>query len=179
MTTLRPVSSAVATQLARRITQPGFLIRIGFPQALYLSTRGNITWNDVLWEAWDVEVSGFDTSGARSATSGRLALIDTDDQVLAKLILNVGASERPVTIWQITSDAPAADDPVFWFSGVIDELDIDVAAGKISLSCLTPFAATFSPRFYVSAETGFANVPPNGTVIWWGDDKITLTRGQR
>jgi len=170
----RSVSVAVWAQLSKRITKPGYLVIIAFPSPLFLSSRGALVWNEIQFSDMAMDISGL---GALNNTvgTGSITLLDVD-QFLTNLVITVTVVERGVAIFQIADDAPEYADPVLIFQGITDGMTVDMSRGSITLDLIPSMSRTFSPRYYCAAETGMNWVPPNGTIITWGSEKITIER---
>ena len=53
----RPVSTAHGTALAETLTRPLYLVELGFPVPVRLSSRETTTWNSLLWTAASFRLS--------------------------------------------------------------------------------------------------------------------------
>jgi hypothetical protein len=106
-----------ATQLT--ITQPGWLVELGFATLLRLSSRNDQSWGGYTWTGSRIKrLSGLSADGS-GGQSGTLELINTD-LAYSALVLGEGAADKTVRVWKFYGDNPASDDPVAVFDGVID-----------------------------------------------------------
>jgi hypothetical protein len=169
MRTLSTPTSAAASAL---VTQPGYLVEIGFATPLRLSSRGTVSALGNAWTAWDVEVSGLAHDPARPATSGALTLGD-QDLSLSSLVLG---AERgcEVRVWRYFAEAIDEPDPVLVFDGVAGA----VSGGSDRRVQIQLVAAEntvlFAPRRRMTRETGFSALPPAGKVIAFNGERYTL-----
>ena len=172
----RSLTGAVNTAIGNAITQPGYLVQIGFSVALRLSSRGDVVWQGNTWLDWDIEVGGIDVDGTSSEQSGSLTLGNTDN-VIGALLLVEGIAEKEVNIWKLYGDAPAASDPVLMFSGVGDGYSLLPDAGKATITLEQQAAQTlYTPRRYITRSAGFSALPPVGTAIMWNGERFFLQR---
>lgn len=164
---MKTLSSALISQLGLTITQPGYLIELGYSAVLRLSTLGDISWGAQVWSAFDARVSGLAQDG-KGASSGTLTLGNADG-ALGALALNDGASDIAANIWAVYAGATASADPVQVFAGVIDGCSID--ADKVSFTlCAQGNRTLESPRFFISQINGFNWLKPAGSIIpAWGE----------
>lgn len=167
----RTVSGATQAAIAQRITQPGYFVEMQFSSVVRLCSRGTIPWNGKIWPE-----QGFKIESLSEAAVRALRIRNTDNAIGA-LVLNEGVADRPVQIWKFYGNAPAAADPVSVFSGVCDyaEFDDDGAAVRIALAARGS-DALFSPREFISPQTGFNTLTSAGTVITFGLDRFVLER---
>ena len=84
----RSLSTPTSSASLVLVTQPGYLVEIGFETPLRLSSRGDVAVLGNDWTAWDVRVAGMAHDGARPATSGSLTLGDHDQSITA-LVLGI------------------------------------------------------------------------------------------
>ena len=171
----RFLSPPTATGTSAPVTLPGYLVEIDFATPIYLSSRGNLTWNGQSWIAWDVRITGLGIDGAASSQNGNLTLGNTD-YTIGALVLQQGAAGQVVKVWKFYGEAPAAADPVLVFAGVADAAAIDPDNGTVTMTLQQEGGITqFSPRTYITYASGFSHIPPSGTVIHWNGDTFTLT----
>jgi hypothetical protein len=170
---MKTISGPTTTKMAAPITQPGYLVRLGYSSTLYLSTMGDISWGGFTWSGADVKVVGLKQDGGASNT-GTLLLGNTND-AFGALILNEGASDIAVTIWACYAGATASGDPVQQFVGVTNGADID--SSKVTLQLVEQSNATlYSPRVFVNKAAGFNYLQPAGSKIFANGETYILER---
>lgn len=173
---MRTLTTTTSTATAQTITSPGILVRIDFGIPIYLSSRGDITWNSLNWVSQDVSVSGISWDGTGSQ-KGTLSLGNADN-LFGALILNDGVRGRPIQIWQFYNGAIAPNDPVQIFNGICDEVsEIGLAMIRIAISSQSVRAMT-CPRTFINQASGFNHLPATGKVVTWGDQRYILQRAK-
>lgn len=171
---MRALTDATLAAAAVAVTQPLYLIEIGFTPALRLSTRGDVTWNALAWSGGEaIAVSSLDADGS-GRQSGTIQIGNLDDYV-GTLVLAQGVADRPVKIWKADGAALDVDDPVLVFDGVAQGADVD--ASRVSLSLAGSGArSAYAPRRVIGPAAGFNFLLPAGTKIRIGADTYTLER---
>jgi len=150
------------------VTQPIYLIELGFDPAVRISTSRELVWDGFYWRAAPVTVSSIDNTslGGQQATL-RFA---NQDRVWGALVLSQVAQDRPVKIWLTYYDAAA--EPILYCDGMMDGAAVgaDVTLNVIARS--TAYGST--PRLLCGPP--FMNhLPPAGTELKAGNVTITLT----
>jgi hypothetical protein len=170
----RTLTSAVTTSIGLPVTEPGYFVELLFATPLHLSSRETINWNGADWLTWDIKLRGFGVDGAGSTQSGTLILGNADLSIGA-LVLGEGVADRHVNIWKFYGSAPDVLDPVQIFGGAGDDSRIDADGGTVSIN-LRPAAGVtlYSPRAYMTQESGWNFLPAPGAVIVWGKEVLTL-----
>lgn len=166
---MRLLSAALLAELNLTVTRPGYLVQIDFSTPLYLSTLGNITWNDHSWLAADIKVSGL----ARNEQGDSRGTLSLGNMALdyGALVLNEGVADRAIHIWSVWS---GVTEPVEEFSGVGDACDI---AERVSISLAGQGSRSlYSPRRFINASSGFNVLLPRGTKIAIGNQTYILER---
>ena len=173
---MRTLSGPLITLLGLTVTQPGYLVLLGYSTPLYLSTLGDITWtppggSSHTWKGTDAKVPGLSQDG-KGSSSASLVLGNTDGAI-GVLVLTEGAADIEVSIWAVYAGATASGDPVQVFGGVMDGADI--AADKVTFVLVPQGNQTLeSPRFFISQVNGFNWLKPADSVIHWGTGTYTL-----
>ena len=171
---MRALTYATTTAAAAPVTQPLYLIEIGFAPALRISTRGDVTWNALSWSGGEtIAVGSLDADGSRRQT-GSIQIGNLDDYV-GTLVLAQGVADRPVKIWKADVAALGVADPVLVFDGVATSADVDTSRVSLSLAGSGTRSA-FAPRRVIGAAAGFTVLIPAGTKIRIGADTYTLER---
>lgn len=171
----RTLSSGAATEVARPVTLPGYLVSIAFSVPVRLSTRGDVTWDAMAWSAAHFVCNGLAIDGTPEQ-DGSLVFTDTDGTIAA-LILSEGIQNRAVNVWKLYGETPADDDPVLIFSGVGDGYAMDYAEASVTIG-LKQAETLYAPRQYINAASGFNWLPAPGTAITWGGETFALVREQ-
>lgn len=174
---MRTLTTPTSDAAAALITQPGWLVEIGFTTPLRLSSRGTVEVLGNTFVGWDVQVSGIAIDAAKPATSGSLTLGDHDQSVTA-LALGEKLAGREVRVWRYFAEAIDDEDPVLMFYGVAG-----ASSGGAGRRVTVPLVAReasvlFSPRRYLTREVGFSFLPPAGKVIPFNGERYTL-EGER
>lgn len=169
----RSLSTPTSNASLVLVTQPGYLVEIGFETPLRLSSRGDVAVLGNDWTAWDVRVAGMAHDGARPATSGSLTLGDHDQSITA-LVLGEGVAGREVSVWRYFAVAIAEADPVRIFHGVAG--GASGGAGRTVQIQLVARESTilYAPRRYMTPETGFTGIPAAGKVLVFNGEKYIL-----
>ena len=171
MRTRTPATSSAADAA---VTQPLYLIEIGFTPALRLSTRGDVTWNSLSWSGGEaIDVSSLDADGS-GRQSGTVQIGNLDDYV-GTLVLGQGVADRPVKVWKADGVALDVADPVLVFDGVAQGADVDTSRVSLSLAGSGTRSA-YAPRRVIGPAAGFNFLLPAGTKIRIGADTYTLER---
>ena len=153
------------TEIVAEIVREHFLVRIGFSTSLYLSSRGDITFDSQAYTGANMELELI--VGGRGGT---LSFYDENFAVIGSLI-SEGAAGIPVDVWALYGDAPfaAADDDLI-FSGELDDWGMNDAGISIRL---TEPEEIFVPNITINQANGFNHLPipgtrfntPNGVIV--------------
>lgn len=171
---MRTLTPATTSATDATVTQPLYLIEIGFAPPLRLSTRGDVTWNALAWSGGEaIDVSRLEADGT-GRQSGTVQIGNLDDYV-GTLVLGQGVADRPVKIWKADGAALDVADPVLVFDGVVERADVDTARVSLSLAGAGTRSA-FAPRRVIGSASGFNFMLPAGTKIRIGADTYTLER---
>lgn len=171
---MKTLSAALLTQLGLTVTQPGYLVQLGYtPTPLRYSTLGDISWNAQTWIGNDVKVSGLSTDGKGSSSAG--LRIGNTDLAIGTIALAQGANDIAVDIWAVYAGATATGDPVQVFSGVLNGADIDAAAATFTLSAQSNSTLS-SPRKFINQLNGFSQLKSAGSTLRWGTEAFPLVR---
>ena len=171
----RTLNGTVTTAVGAAVTLPGYLVAIDFATPVYLSSRGDLTWNSKSWVAWAVRIIGLAIDGAASAQDGTLILGNTD-YTMGALVLAEGVAGRAVSVWKLYGETPALADPVLVFSGVADGATINPDGGDVTITLQQAGGVTlYCPRTYINRASGFSHIPADGTLIQWNGETFRLT----
>ena len=171
---MRALTDATINATALAVTQPLYLIEIGFAPALRLSTRGDVTWNALAWSGGEaIAVGSLDADGS-GRQSGTVQVGNLDDY-MGTLVLAQGVADRPVKIWKADGAALDVADPALVFDGVVTSADVDTSRVSLSLAGSGTRSA-FAPRRVIGAAAGFNFLMPAGSKIKIGATTYTLER---
>ena len=171
---MRTLTDASLSAAAGTVTQPIYLIEIGFTPPLRLSTRGDVTWAGNLWSGGETIVVGSLDADGSGRQSGAVQIGNLDDYMGA-LVLSQGVADRPMKVWKADGAALDAADPVLVFDGVVEGADVDTSRVSLSLAGSGTRSA-FAPRRVIGAASGFNFLLPAGTKIKIGATTYTLER---
>ena len=162
---MRTLTTATNDATQTTITRPGYLVEIVSSTILRLSSRGDQTWGGYTW-----------VGGRISRVSKDKVSLINSDLAYSALVLGTAMADTPVRIWKFYNDNPAADDPVQFFTGVVD--DVDIGPDIVTMNLVNENSRTlFSPRKFINAASGFNHLRPAGTRISWGSEVYVLERG--
>ena len=168
----RSLSTNLNTETAKAVTTPIFLIKVGFsPTPLRVSTRGSATALSQTWAQAGARIE-------RVTPFEAVVSFRNDDLSASALFLGTGVVEGlTMQVYQSYGAGPvyADADVVTLFDGVLDvvqsvTVDEVTIIGRSHSELITKI-----PRYRIT-ELDFHHIPPTGTVITWGGEKITLTR---
>ena len=168
---MRTLSAKTTAATGQTITQPRYLVQLGFSTTLYLSTLGGVTWNGISWVESAVQVGRF--SQDRSGSLRGELVLPNEDGLFGAIVLGEDTRDASVKVWQLYGDAPYAyEDAVMLFDGVMGAIrevgdTIPVTVTSVGI------ATARSPRIALSTWLG-DDMPVPGTVIRWGSETLTL-----
>jgi hypothetical protein len=171
----RSLSTPTKNAIAAQLTQPGYLVHIGWAAPVRLSSRGDMTWNGNVYIAAGVMVSGLDWSGSAEQTGS--ILLNNAENLYSATALNEGVADVPIDVWLYDGAATATSDPVQLFAGVGDSCSILPQSVTIKVTS-TRTRSQFSPRAYITQDNGFSIVPPEGRIISWGGTPYRFERSR-
>ena len=177
----RALSGPILAALAAQMTQPGYLVEIGWVGSVVrLSSRGDKNWNSLVWVGVGAAVSGLswdgtgEMRGSIQVLNGGTNTVSGDFTALA---VALGVADIPIKVWIFDGAALAVGDPFLVVDGFGDNCTIDPA--KVVFNFTSKRARTqFSPRRYICAEQGFSIIPPEGKRLDWGGQIYVLNRGR-
>jgi hypothetical protein len=172
---MKTLSTATQTAVAGTVTSPAYFVQLGFTTPLYLSTRGDQSWNGQTWAGGRLgKVSGLSQDG-KGQQKGQIELLNTD-LAYSALILNEGQANKAVSIWMFYGDSPGTNDPVLVFQGVADQATI--GPDKVTLTLIGENTRTmYSPRRFINSSMGFNHLRGAGSILNWGGQSYQLRRG--
>ena len=170
-----PRSVDFSAELSRKITRPFKLIYIGFSTPLYISTGGTVSFDGQTWTKGTASVDSID-QGDAAMTNGSITLLNSDNSISA-FVLSEGARDKACKIYEAYLDTSGllAGTPELVFSGVMDGVNITPEHVRINIQSYSE-AIVKAPRYFCGPPL-MNHVPPDGTIVQWGNDKYTLERG--
>lgn len=172
---MRTLSTPTGDRVDLEATQPGYLVLIEFSTPQRFSTRGDVTWNSLVYTSADLSVRGLVWDG-KAEQNGTLNFTSLDNALIT-LILSEGVAGRRVAIWKFYEGAVAVGDPLMLFDGHGDSLSINPETSDVTITLKGAGSTTqFTPRRFISKPV-FNFLPAPGTVFQMGNQTITLERG--
>jgi hypothetical protein len=169
----RAVSAPTAAAASQTITQPGYLLQVGFSFVGRYSSRGDVNWNGLDWLAANLQVGELQEQPNGSTTL--TVQVGNTDRAFGALCLNEPPQEKPVSVWAFYEGAIALGDPVQIFGGVIEDCDISEAAVTLRLSQSNQGTLVI-PRKRITRDAGFNRLSPAGRVIEFDGVRYELVR---
>ena len=169
---MRSLSSPTLTAVAHSITEPRWFLEIGFSTVVRLSTNGDMSWNSLSWADGAFTVSGlsWDNSISQSVTVN----FEDADNAIAAFVLNEEIADRSLKLWVFDAKATGTADPLLVFDGVCSAVS-GSGNGSLKLQAVKLNSkAVELPRGTYSTVLPAELFAPAGTVIQWGNTKITL-----
>lgn len=169
----RPISGALATELAKTITSVGYLVELGLTTPMRISNIGQVTWNSLTWADQDFSVQGL-VFDADQPLVGQLAIQNVDGAIASTLLAPTEKMyETSVTIYQFARGALGLSDvPKI---AVMAIASLEVTLERVSLALVESKSATASsPRRRVSPDFGFNFATAPGTQFGWGNQIVTI-----
>ena len=171
----RTLSTPTTNALAGQLTQPGYLVYIGWAAPIRLSSRADLTWNGDPYTGFGVVPGGLEWRG--SAEQGGTLKLDNSSGAYSVMALGEGVADVPIKVWIYDEAATATADPVAVFDGVGDSCDIMPDALTIRVTSKRS-RSLYAPRTYITQDNGFSIVPPEGKTIEWGGQRYTFQRAR-
>lgn len=170
---MRALTTPTTDAAAALVTQPGYLVEIGFSTPLRLSSRGTVAVLGNTWAGWDVQVGGIALDATRPAPSGTLTLGD-HDQSISALVLGQGVAGKEVRVWRYFAEAVDDLDPVLVFHGVAGGSS-GGAQHEVQIALVAREATVlFSPRRTLTPEVGFSHLTPAGKTVTFNGERYVL-----
>ena len=153
-----PLTTSYKNALDDDVTQPYYLVEIGWDSPAYYSTIGDITWL-VSWLSAPLEVS--------HGTRPKLVFFNAD-LTFGQLVLAQGTAGRTVRIFQGYQNDASHPNPIEIFNGELGEADI---GEFVTIECKryppvkTPRHFCTQPTFNHLPKAGTRFDTPSGTII--------------
>ena len=170
---MKTTSTATLAEMDRIVTEPAYLVRIGFFRPWRGSTRGSWDFGDGRYLEADVQVRDLRLS-ARADQSARL-VIGNSDGAMGRQVQDEGIADREIHIWRWYGPLIAEAEPIF--SGFGDTFEITTQAVELTANSLST-GVQFAPRRRVTAAAGFSLLPPAGYVVQWDGEVYELVPGE-
>lgn len=171
----RSVSPATEAKLSAGAWAPGYLVDMRIsPSPLRFSTRGELTWNGLVFIPAVLTVSGL----VDDSSEGLLTFKDPSlaIQTLARTVNLVG---RRVAIARFYEGATGLTDPIWFFEGVIaGAREAAPPVLEVPLSRVSAMRGLTPPR-RVNRASGFNVLAPEGKVIRFRGSNFRLERARR
>lgn len=170
----RSVSATISAAVAEDVTQPVYLIFMGWDQASpdidrYVATWNEaISWNSLSWQASGVEVGRLDANG------GDIRLPNGDDDPWLGLVSTQGQLGKSISIYEYHADftaSPVAYDATLLFTGVMDACTITDREIRIS------FVESLTHKHFPVSQINPTDYPyllQPGQRLYWGPDIVLV-----
>jgi hypothetical protein len=173
---MRTISTGLAGRQDARLTQPGFLVSIGFASGTaHLSSRQTLTVLGTTWIARSLAISGLDSDSDANASC--TIRVGNHDNLMSAFVLADGFAGAPVRVYKFWGTATDPSDLMLAFDGVgnaADPIMPDQVTLKASIDSADNLMTPNTPRI---APPLFNAVLPAGFEIVWGNERYTLKKG--
>lgn len=163
----RTISTGLATEFAKVVTQPGYLVQINASQIRRWSTFGDIVYQGVPWISMDFEVLGLQWDPDKDLQC--TLTVQNLDSAIAAWILLESLADVTVDIYQFAAGALADGDAPQLARMVFDSCQVKLDQMNANLVQQSSLFA-FSPRRRVDVPNGFSYALPKGSQIAWGNE---------
>lgn len=167
----RTVSGATQTEIAKAITQPNWLISIGYGTPVYYSSTRQVTFDGYTWVPNNIQVSI-----SPDQNSGSIKIQNVDYVEGGLISGEDGISDIAIKAYKfygISATPPAADVEKL-FDGVGDTDQGNLRWVTITLKPAKTTASNH-PFIRCTKEIGFSYLPPDGLTFSWEGEQLTLT----
>ena len=165
---MRTLSTTISTAIGKAVTQPVFLVEMGFDPTTRAATWSTaITWNAKTWSASGITVENISPTGASLVFPN-----GSGDPWLA-LILGDGVRGRVLNIYEHHTDTTVSPttDAQLVFTGIMDEAQIENE--RITVSAVEASRYKSFPSTSIDTPT-FNYLLKTGDRIAWGDDVLVV-----
>jgi len=166
------LTTSVKAQIDDKITQPYYLIELGFATPLYYSTLYAKTLDAKSYIASRKVVVSTLVSDKNGNVRGNI-VIDNTDRAISVTILGESPAGLSAVIYKIYGENAVSADKVMLFSGHMDKSSVEGNVVKIDL--YSDGSEQLSPSLVI-AKPYFNWLPPAGTSIVIGTTTITLDK---
>ena len=156
----RTLSGTISTAIALPVTEPGYLVYLGFDTPIRHSTRATLTWGGYSW------TGGLGTRVPSVSESEASIELQNSDLSASAIVLNVTLADKPCAIYKLYNG-----DAVLLFQGYIDACP-DIG-NRVLLTAKAIATARKVPNKYI-AYPAFKWLTPPGTAVKWGNQAVTL-----
>lgn len=170
----RTVSATISAAIAEDVTQPIYLIRMGWDLASPDVNRRIATWDTAIsWNSETWEGSGADISRLGPG-GGTLRLPNGDADPWLNLVTTQYPKGRTIDIYEYHTDftaSPIASDATLLLSGVMEDCEISQRGITINF-----IESLLNKAFPVSSinPTVYTHLLTAGTRIYWGPDIVLV-----
>lgn len=155
----RTLSGTIQAAIALPVTEPGYLVYLGFGVPLRHSTRATLSFDGYTWSG------GIGTRVASVSEAAASIELRNTDLSASALVLNYNLADIAAEVYQLY-----AGDATLLFSGYLDSAQI---GERVILNARAMSAARKVPNRYI-AYPAFNHLVPPGTQLRWGLDTVTL-----
>lgn len=171
----RTVTVQMANATGAQGTRPGYFIEVVGAVTYRWCTRGDTTWNSLVWVGMPVSVSGVG-SGGNGANVPTVNVADPSGAAIADA-LSGAIKDASVRIWVMDAGALAASDPALVFVGAVSSIRGNMSDMSVTITLTVAKAsALFSPRMTYGPSAGISNVMPRGTLLSIGGKEYKVDR---
>jgi len=165
----RTLSTAIQNKIDDSVTDPYYLIQMGFSPILYYSTLYDMSVDGHTYDASRTAKVAFKTN-ANGTTKGTIT-IDNADNAISTTVLGESPSGLSCVIYGTYGSNPATADLTQIFEG---EMDKAVDSGNtVKIDIFSTGSEFISPGLVI-AKPYFNWLPPAGTIITSGTNTIVL-----
>jgi hypothetical protein len=155
----RTLSGTIESEVALPITQPGYLVFLGFTPELRYATRETIVYNGYTWSA------GFGVGVSSVTDDAAVITLRNHDNSASALVLNHTLANVLCEVYM-----EYGDDAVLLFSGTLDSAQVGT---RVTLKARGMVTSKKAPNAYIAYPI-FNHLFPAGTKIQWGLDTLVL-----
>ena len=155
----------LAAAIALPVTEPGYLVFLGFDSELRHSTRATLTWGGHSW------TGGLGTRVLSVSEQEATVELANSDLSASALVLNTTLADRACAIYKLYNG-----DAVLLFDGILDACPM--IGDRVQLTAKALASAKRVPAKYI-AYPAFKWLTPPGTQVKWGAQAVTLSPWKR
>lgn len=161
----RSLSGTISTAIALPVTEPGYLVYLGFDTPLRHSTRATLPWGGYMW------TGGLGTRVAEVNEQAATIELRNSDLSASAIVLNTVLADKPCAIYKLYNG-----DATLLFQGFIDACP-DIG-DRVVLTAKALASARRVPNKYIAYPV-FNWLTPPGTQVKWGTQAVTLSPWRR
>ncbi len=161
----RTLSGTISTAIALPVTEPGYLVYLGFDTPIRHSTRATLTWGGYTW------TGALGTRVVSVSESDATIELANSDMSASAIVLNVTLADKACAIYKLYNG-----DAVLLFQGFIDACPS--IGDRVRLTAKALATARKVPNKYIAYPL-FKWLTPPGTAVKWGNQAVTLAPWKR